>query len=137
MTRERAAADLDRARRAAGRVRTESRWMGTYLAVFAVGFGVLTLVLGLVSPLWLRMTVAGALWIPLVVGMVVWAVRRRASDRGTGRRVLWGWLGTGGLYALALVVGTPARLGEPLYWVPAAVVVALPLAAAAWREARR
>lgn len=137
MSRERAAADLARGDRAAAKVRTASRWMARYLAVFAAGFGVLTLVLGLVSPLGLRMAVAGALWIPLVVGMVVWAMRRPAADRGVGRRVLWGWIGTGGLYALALVIGTPARLGEVVYWAPAAVLVALPLGITAWRESRR
>ncbi len=137
MTRERAAADLARAGRAADHVRGESRWMVRYLAVFAAGFAVLTLVLGLVEPLWLRLTVAGALWIPLVAGMVIWALSQRAAARGVGRRVVWGWVGSGGLYALALTVGTPGLLGNALYWVPAAVVVALPLAVVAWREARR
>jgi hypothetical protein len=42
--------------------------------------------------------------------------------------------GHGVLYAVTLWVGDPAQLGRVTYWVPAAVLVALPLAAAAWRE---
>lgn len=137
MTRDQAAADLARAGQAAGRMHTEARWMARYLAVFAAGFAALTLILGLVEPLWLRLTISGALWVPLVAGMVAWAMSRRTSPRGVGRRALWGWVGTGVLYAAALVVGTPGQLGNPAYWVPAAVLVALPLGVTAWREARR
>lgn len=135
--RAQATADLARGEKAASRIRNESRWFARYLAVFAAGFGVLTLVLGLVDPLWLRLTVSGVLWIPLVIGMVVWAVRQRASPDGAGRRALPGWIGTGVLYGVALFVGTPAQLGNAAYWLPAAVVVVLPLGIAAWREWRR
>lgn len=137
MTRERAAADLAHAEQAAGRIRLESGWMARYLAVFAAGFGTLTLILGLVEPFWLRMTISGVLWVALVTGMVVWASRRRAAPSGGMRRTVWGWIGTGVSYAVALFVGTPAQLGNVAYWVPAAVVVALPLAVVAWRERRR
>lgn len=137
ITREQAAAELDRAERAAALVRRQSRWMARYLGVFAAGFGALTLILGLVEPLWLRMTVSGVLWAGLVLGMVLWANRRPATARGAGHRGLWGWIGTCALYGVALFVGTPGHLGEVAFWVPAAVVVAIPLAIAAWQEARR
>lgn len=134
---EQAAADLARAGLAAGRISRQSRWMVHYTAVFATGFGVLTLVLGLVGPLWLRMTISGVLWAGLVSGMLMWARRRPATSRGVGRRVTWGWIGTGVLYGAALFAGTPGQLGNVAYWVPAAIVVTLPLAAASWRESRR
>lgn len=137
MSRERAAADLARAATATDRVRDESRWAVRYFAVFAVGWPVLLLVLGLVFPLWLRMTIAGVLWIPLVTGMVVWANRHRAYSRGMLRRNAWAFGTAGVLYTAALFVGTPAQLGNAAYWVPAAVVVDLPLAVAAVLEARR
>ena len=137
MSRERAAADLARAGAATSRVRDESRWAVRHFAVFAVGWAVLTLVLGLVFPLWLRLTVAGVLWIPLVTGMVTWAHRRRASSRGMVRRNAWAFGTAGVLYIAAVVVGTPGQLGNVAYWVPAAVVVAVPLAVAAVLEARR
>ncbi len=137
MSRDRATADLARADLATARVRREARWAVRYLAVFAVGFAVLTLVLGMVFPLWLRLTVAGALWIPLVTGTVLWAKRRRASSRGVGTRLGWAFGLTGALYTAAVVVGTPAQLGNTAYWLPAALVVALPMAVAARLEARR
>ncbi|WP_300012512.1 hypothetical protein [Pseudonocardia sp.] len=137
LSRDQAASALAHADRSAARVRTQTRWFVRYLAVFAAGFGVLTLVLGLVQPLWLRLTISMALWIPLVAGMAWWAQRQRATAGGAIRRTVPGWIGTGALYAAALFVGTPGQLGNPAYWVPAAVVVTLPLAVVAWRESRR
>ena len=137
MSRERAAADLARAATATDRIRDESRWAVRYFAVFAVGWPALVLVLGLVSPLWLRLTIAGVLWIPLVTGMVVWARRRRASSRGMAWRHSAAFGVTGALYVAALFVGTPAQLGNAAYWIPAAVVVGLPMVVAAVLEARR
>lgn len=137
MSRERAAADLARAASATGRVRDEARWVARYLAVFGAGFAVLTVELGMVTPLWLSLTIAGALWIPLVTGMVVWAMRRRAAARGAGRRLAVPFAATGALYGAALAVGLPDQVGNAAYWVPAAVVVALPMVVAAVLEARR
>ncbi len=132
MTREQAVEELARADAAAGRVRRKSRWIATYLAVFGVGFGAVTLLLGLVEPLALRMTIFFVCGPVLVVGMVVWSRRQPAAPRGR----LWGWLGTGILYGVALFVGTPGLEGRVEYWLPAAVVVALPLCVAGWREHR-
>lgn len=137
VTREQAASDLADADRAAGRVRRQSRWMARYMGAFAAGFAVLTLILGLVEPRWLSWPASGVLWAGLTTAMVVWANRRPATARGVGRRALWGWLGTGVLYGVALFAGIPGQLGNLAYWLPAAAVVALPLAVAAWREARR
>ncbi len=137
MSRERAAADLARAATATDRVRDESRWAVRYFALLGAGWAAITLVLGLVFPLWLRMTVAGVLWIPLVTGLVVWAVRRRASSRGVARHNAWAIGATSVLYGAAIIIGTPGQLGNAAYWVPAAVLAALPLAVAAVLEARR
>jgi len=136
ISREEAGAALARADESARRVRSQARWMSTYLGVFSAGFGGLTLLLGLVEPLALRMTVVSVAWGLLVSGMVVWALRRPAGLRGTARRVTPYWLGTCGLYAVALFLGTPGRIGEPLYWIPAALIVAAPLAIGALRERR-
>jgi hypothetical protein len=136
MTNEQAAADLARAEQANERVRSRARWMSAYLGVFAVGFGALTLILGLVTPLWLRMTISSVLWAPLVVGMVWWTRQQPAAPRDWCRRGGWGWAGTGVLYGAALWIGTPGLLGRVEYWVPAAVLVTIPLALAAWREHR-
>lgn len=137
LTSEQAAAELARADRMAGRVQDRSRWMATYLGVFAAGFGAVTLIVGLVAPLWLRMTIFGVLWTCLVVGMVIWSRLQPAVPRAQCRRGAWGWVGTAVLYAAAVWIGTPGLFGQVVFWLPAAVLVATPLAVAAWREHRR
>lgn len=138
MTNEQAAAELARAGQVGERVRSRARWMSIYLGVFAIGFGVVTLILGLVAPLWLRMTIFGVLWPGLIGGMVWWAHQQPAVPRGGWcRQGGWGWAGTVVLYGAALLIGTtPGLLGRVEYWVPAAVLVTTPLALAAWREHR-
>lgn len=109
---------------------------GGSLAVFGVAFAVLTLLLGLVEPLSLRMTVLSVGWPLLIGGMVVWSLRRPASLRGTSSRVVRYWVGTAVLYGIVLFVGTPGRIGEPVYWIPAAILVATPLLVGAVLERR-
>lgn len=109
---------------------------GGFLAVFGVAFAVLTLLLGLVEPLSLRMTVLSVGWPLLIGGMVVWSSRRPASLRGTSSRVVKYWVGTAVLYGIVLFVGTPGRIGEPVYWIPAAILVATPLLVGAVLERR-
>ena len=135
LARKQAISRLARADVAAGRVRRHTRWMATYFTVFGLGFGVVTLILGLVQPLALRMTIFATCWPVLVIGMVLWARRQRAAPRGRFRGV-WAWIATGILYGVALAVGMPAFEGRVGYWAPAAVVVALPLCVAGWRERR-
>lgn len=135
LTREQAIAELAHADAAAGRVRGHARWMATYFTVFGLGFGTVTLILGLVQPLALRMTIFATCWLVLMIGMVLWARGQQAAPRGRFRGV-WAWIATGILYGVALVVGMPALEGRVGYWAPAAVIVALPLCVAAWRERR-
>jgi hypothetical protein len=47
------------------------------------------------------------------------------------------WFGTTLLYTAALLVGLPDRGGQVSYWVPAAIVVAIPMAIGALLERRR
>jgi len=121
---------------AASRVRRRARWMSTYLAVFAGGFAALTLLLGVVQPLSLRMSAFTIGWPLLIAGMVIWAARQPARLRGTLRRVSKYWTTTGICYGAVLAVGTPRFIGQPLYWLPAAVLVAAPMVLGAIRERR-
>ena len=130
---EQAIAELARADVAAGRVRGHAQWMATYFTVFGLGFGAVTLILGLVQPLALRMTIFATCWPVLMIGMILWARGQRAVPRGRLRGV-WAWIATGILYGVALVVGMSVLEGRMAYWVPAAIIVALPLCVAGWRE---
>ena len=58
------------------------------------------------------------------------------AKRGMKRRWLWSLIAWGLLLAIAMPVGFVVFNAEPAYWVPAAVVVALPLAIGAAREGR-
>jgi len=129
-----ARAALVAATHSAAQVRTRAQWMSTYLAAFAGGFAGVTLLLGLMRPVWLRMILFGLAWPLLIVSMQMWAARRPAHLHATRRRVAKYWIGTGALYGAVLVVGTPALLGRALYWIPAAVLVATPLLIGSWRE---
>lgn len=137
LTREQAVAGLAQAQTISRCVEGRSRWIAVYLAVFGAGYGVVTLILGLVTPLWLRMAIFGVLWACLVVGMVFWAHLQPAVPRYRRRRGAWGWAGTAVLYAAAIGIGTPGLMGQVAYWLPAAVLVATPLLLAAWREYRQ
>ncbi|MDQ1654073.1 MAG: hypothetical protein QOI35_3273 [Cryptosporangiaceae bacterium] len=129
-----AQADLARADESARRIGTRARWMSVYLAVFGVGFGALTLVLGLAGSA--SMTVVMPLWGVLIAVMVVWSQRQLATRRGTGRRIAGYWIGTSVLYGVALFAGLSRFQGRPAFWIPAALVVAAPLLAGAFRERR-
>jgi hypothetical protein len=129
-----AQADLARADESARRIGTRARWMSVYLAVFAVGFGGLTHVLGLAGPK--SMIVVMPLWAILIVVMVTWSRRQLATRRGVGRRIAGYWVTTSVLYGAALFLGLPHLQGRAAYWIPAALTVAAPLAVAAVRERR-
>jgi hypothetical protein len=131
---EQARADLRRIEAVTGRVRAEADWIPGYLAFFAVAFGGVTLLLGLLQPAWVRMLAFPVIW-PVVVLTAVLRVRRRAAaPRAAGRRMAPYWITAMIFYAIALVAGTPGRLGQVAYWVPAAVIVAAPFAVGAVRE---
>ncbi|HEV2370864.1 MAG TPA: hypothetical protein VGS19_01735 [Streptosporangiaceae bacterium] len=130
-----ASAALSRAGQSAQRVRSQARWMSTYLGVFSAGFAAITLTVGLVRPLTPRVLVF-VTWAVLVAATVAWSRRRPASIRGAMDRVGRYWIVSVTLYAVALAVGTPHLTGHPMYWVPAALAVAAPLMVGAFRERR-
>lgn len=136
ITPDEARAALDSAATTSGRVRAHARWMSTYLAVYSAGFFALVLVLGLVDNVPVRVWIACVGWVGLMVATVFWARRRAATLPGTGWRTAPYWIATSVLYAAALIVGFPEREGQVWYWVPAAIIVALPNAIGALRERR-
>jgi len=127
MTPDAARAALDSAAAAEAGVRARARWMPVYMITFGVGFGAAALVLGLIESFAWRMSLFAGLWIVFVLAMVRWAASRPASARVVTRRIAVSWVGTGVLYGVALFVGTGRFQGELAFWVPAAVVIALPL----------
>ena len=129
-----ALADADGARAA---LTGRGRWVRGYLIAFAAGSVALVLLLGLAGRAGL---IAGmTIWFVLVVTAVAWSSRQRVVLPGSGRLLGIAFGVWGALYGIALAVGLTTAPGSAAYWVPAAVVVALPLlggAALVGREPR-
>lgn len=113
---------------------TRGRWLAAYFAAFAVGSAVVVLLVGLGGPLGTSLAVIG--WVVLVSLGVAYATTRPVRLRGEGwlHGLAWGTWGV--VYGLALVLGR-AHPGQASYWVPAALVSALPLLAVALVVLRR
>lgn len=130
---------LQRADELSARTRHAGRWYARYMTVFGVGFGLMTLLLGLspqddATAVWWTLGLI-AVWAVFVLVMVVWAARRPVQGALEGRTYVPGWVGTGLLYAAALFLGL--GLGVPVWaWVLAALVVPLPLLVSAGRVHR-
>ncbi|MCU1437541.1 MAG: hypothetical protein JWP66_628 [Naasia sp.] len=82
---------------------------------------------------------AGILAVALVMAAAVGVLsvalmRGRAVSVGFRRRFLPALLAWGASFGVLLSVGLIMLRGELLYWIPAGIVVGLPLAVAAWRE---
>jgi hypothetical protein len=132
MTPSQAHADLARAAESAQRLHARAGWMPRFLAVFSVGFGVMTAVVGLTEPRALLFVLP--IWFVIVAVMIAWTFRQRATVRGAGTRMMLPWVATFALYSVA-VAALPR--GNALVWAAAAVTVAAPLAVAAVLERRR
>ena len=117
------------------RLRDRARWAGTKLAVFGLGFGVITAAIGLVESQVHGLAVF-AVWGLLVGGMVLWERRRPAHLPGTAARITPYWVLTIVLYAVAVAVASGERAGDLTYWLPAAAIVSAPMLIGALRERR-
>ncbi|HEY8589019.1 MAG TPA: hypothetical protein VIL55_05670 [Naasia sp.] len=81
----------------------------------------------------------GVLAVALVFGatvglLSVTLMRGRAFSVGFRRRFVPAMLAWGTAFGVFLSVGLLILRTELLYWIPAGIIVALPLAVAAWRE---
>lgn len=116
---------LDRVGTLGHRVRGGGRWLALYCAVFGVGSLSVVLATGLAPHGPLRTAVMAVFGIMVLV-LVVWASTRPV----TPRRFTWLHtamiLGWSVLYSVALLGGLWFFPGESAWWVPMAVVTALP-----------
>jgi hypothetical protein len=135
MTPEAARDALLSAARTSQRLRGRGRWASTKLAVFGVGIGLVTASVGLVESKLLG-TAVFAVWLVLVGGMRMWERSRLAHLAGTRERINPYWVGSFAFYGVALAVGTDKTSGDLTYWLPASVIVALPMLIGALRERR-
>ncbi|TXR55286.1 hypothetical protein [Quadrisphaera setariae] len=120
-----ALAGADTARRG---LTARGRWLAGYFGAFAVGSVVVVLLIGLGGDTGTTLAMIG--WVLLVSLGVGYAATRPVRLRREGRLHALAWLSWGVVYAVALLGGHP-RHGELAYWLPAALVTAVPLLATA------
>ena len=104
------------AARSSERLRLRARWASTKLRVFGVAIGLVTVAVGLIESKLLGAAVFGG-WLVLVVGMSGWERSRLAHLPGTRERTSSG-----------------EASADSAYWLPAGVIVALPMLVGAFRE---
>lgn len=131
---EGADAALGEVERAQAAVRTGSRWTARYLGACGIASLIFVTLTGLFPG---RGGTVTAFWVGVVGAAVYYARRQWVSWQGFRRLndlafAAWGLLWTG-----TAVLGFALFPGRPIFWVPAAFVVAAPLFTAAWRSARR
>ncbi|SEG76259.1 hypothetical protein SAMN04489712_111142 [Thermomonospora echinospora] len=129
-----ASAVLAQAEALQDKVRHRSLWYARYLRCYGAAAFVMTLML-----CWGKGWVVGsvALWGVVIAALSVYAARQPVARRGFGRRhrlIIGCWAV---LYAAVLVPGTIWFQGEPVWWLPGAVLVSLPAFIGAHLEGRR
>ena len=101
------------------------RWLAAYFGAFAAGSAVVVVLIGLGGSAGTLIAMTG--WVVLVSAGVAWATTRPVRLRHEGWLHALAWVTWGVVYGTVLLLGD-ARPGELAYWVPAALVSALPLA---------
>ncbi|MFG2531517.1 hypothetical protein [Streptomyces sp. NPDC048516] len=131
-----AAAALDRAQKLSSKVRKGTRWYVWYYLIFGCATAIQVLFTGLLARPH-GVAIGGGLWCATIVGLSLYVARQRVARRGFGWRlgvVIASW---GLLYSAVLVPGLTWFQGDPAWWGPGALVVALPGLMSAYLEARR
>lgn len=134
LTADEARAALAGAASSAARLRQRARWASTQLMVLGLGMGLVTVGVGLIESKLLAAVVLAA-WVVLALVMCGWSRRRTAHLTGTKSRTARYWSLSFAFYAVAIAAGGD-KYGDPTYWVPAAVVVTLPMLVGSLRERR-
>lgn len=106
------------------KVRSRSGWSRRYLLIYAAGAVVTALLVGLASPM--VAVVGTGLWIVLCSGLGIWSQRQPVSQAGWTRRHHL-FIGTwAALWAVVVIPGSAWFRGNPAWWVPGALLMAVP-----------
>ena len=126
-----AASALRRHRRIDQTVRARSGWYRRYLLIFGAGSVLTALLVGLAP--FPGSTVGTVVWVCLCAGLEEWSRRQPVSRSGKSRRHRWVIATWALAWAAVVVPGSVWFRGNPAWWVPGALVMALP-ALVAWRR---
>lgn len=131
-----AAAALARVQELDSTVRKSSKWYVRYQVLYGCAAAVMVLSIGLLPPPY-GVAIGTGFWMATVAGLSFYAVRQRVSRRGFGRRHIGMIMVWALLYLAVLFPGVMWHQGAASWWVPGAVVVALPGLIGGYLEARR
>ena len=106
-----------------------ARWVRTYLLGWGVGSIGLVLAIGMGGQV--GFFVGMAAWAALVTIGVTWASRQGFLAHGSRKRLAAAAAAWAVVYGAILVIGLPGQAGNLAYWLPAALVSALPMGAVA------
>ncbi len=111
----------------------KGRWPRGYLLVYAVGAAATFALVGLAGTP--GIIAAAVLWPAVIIVMQRSGRARPVTERGGRRAITTGTVLWSLLYVGGLGIGYGCFRSDPLYWIPAALVIALPfLIAACWRR---
>ncbi|WP_331765713.1 hypothetical protein [Embleya sp. NBC_00896] len=127
---------LAQAERLKESVDRQSRWVIRFQLAYGTMAFAQVLTLALLGGR-LGAIVSTAVWVPLIVGLSVYAARQPVAHRGMAvtHYVMMGTWAT--LYGLVLGIGVAFFPGDPAWWLAGAVLVALPGFVAACVTSRR
>ncbi|AQZ62596.1 unnamed protein product [[Actinomadura] parvosata subsp. kistnae] len=131
-----AAAALAHADGLGAKVRQRSQWYGRFLVLYSVAAFFVVLVIGL-NPGPVGAIASMAIWAPALTGLVVYAFKQPVTRAGFTRRhllIIGSWTA---LYLAVLFPGTAWFEGNLAWWLPGALVVAIPGLIGAYVEVRR
>jgi len=138
---EQARQALARAAETSSRVRSRASSMRLYCLVNAGGWAASLLAYGFITPVAIRIVAWAAIVTMSLAGVVFWNRRRPAEALPVPppRGPYWGYTLPMCLIEIAAIIGGDAAglRGEPAFWIPAAIAVALPLTVLAFRVPRK
>ncbi|MEV6566519.1 hypothetical protein [Streptomyces kronopolitis] len=131
-----AVAALARAQELRSTVRDGTRWYAWYQVIYGSATAFTLLSTGLITRPY-GVAIGCGVWIAVIVGLSVYAARQRVTRWGFQRRQACLVTAWGLLYGGVLTVGLIRFPGVVAWWVPGALLVALPGLIGGYLEARR
>lgn len=131
-----AVAALARAQELRSTVRDGTKWYAWYQVIYGIAAAAMVLSIGLISGPY-GVAIGSGIWTAVLIGLSVYAARQRVARWGFQRRhasLLTAW---GLLYGGVLSGGLIWFPGVVAWWVPGALLVALPGLIGGYLEARR
>ena len=127
---------LAQAQRLNRETRSAGRWYVRYLLVYATASFAMASLFGVLGNRW-GVWLLTPLWVVVIVVLSTWSARARTALVGFGRlhaAVIGAWAV---LWGVTVIVGSSRYQGQPAWWVPCGVAMAVPCLVGAWVAHRR